>query len=302
MKHALRKLSLLALMAYAVPLAALAPADIARLEQEVRAAIADRDYLLAQDLLARLEGAGARATAQPLRTQLAQALEKKAIGQMELERLYNRLAEREIKPLRRLRQELEGQVKRLKEENQRIVAEHDKLQKQLNANNQYLNEITRDIDEMQAERDSAIKARDQVQKQLQDITKERDELLDEYANRIEQLDKAKKQIADLQRDLKRAREETGVQQRKASSLQVQIKELEDELQEINKRSATWVNELTQNKNEVARLQDVVNRLNKQTEVVRSRLREALNDARSQASDTLKYTTLNAAIGGIVDNL
>lgn len=173
MKHALRTLSLLALMAHAVPLAALAPADVARLEQEVRAAITAGDYLIAQDLIARLEGAGARATAQPLMVQLSKALEKRAIGAAELERQYRNLEARELKPLRRLRQELEARVKQLESDLTRArdfgYQQRDKvdaLQRQFNSLEQKAqteidrlkklnNEVTRKLDLEQNQREQA---------------------------------------------------------------------------------------------------------------------------------------------------
>lgn len=206
MKHALRTLSLLALMAHAVPLAALAPADIARLEQEVRAAITAEDFLIAQDLIARLEGAGARATAQPLMVQLSKALEKRAIGAAELQRQYRNLEARELKPLRRLRQELEARVKQLEADLTRArdfgYQQRDKvdaLQRQFNTLEQKAQNTSNELAAEQNQREQIETAYKKLREQFIKLQKQA-EADSKYANQAtEQMEKLDKQIVDLTR-------------------------------------------------------------------------------------------------------
>lgn len=204
MKHALRTLSLLALMAHAVPLAALAPADVARLEQEVRAAITAGDYLIAQDLIARLEGAGARATAQPLMVQLSKALEKRAIGAAELERQYRNLEARELVPLRRLRVELENQVGRLKKDLEVSRKFGQEQQEKVGAAGRRIRTLEKQLEVEQNQREQAETAYNDLrakftssEKNLRDLIKERDELLDDNANKIDRVADLEQQVKDL---------------------------------------------------------------------------------------------------------
>jgi len=240
MKHALRKLSLLALMAYAAPLAALAPADVARLEQEVRAAIMAEDYLIAQDLIARLEGAGARATAQPLRTQLSKALEKRALRIADFERQYNNLAERELKPLRRLRQELEDQVKQLKADltrardfgNQQrdkvdvLQREINKIEETVRKREKTLKDEVIRLEKLADQRDLDARAeqdqREQVEAQNVDLKRELDDLKRDASQMTKRNADLEKQNADLIQQNKDLTDNIGTLQRKAQQFQNQV--------------------------------------------------------------------------------
>ncbi len=239
MKHALRTLSLLALMAHAVPLAALAPADIARLEQEVRAAITAEDFLIAQDLIARLEGAGARATAQPLMVQLSKALEKRAIGAAELQRQYRNLEARELKPLRRLRQELEARVKQLEADLTRArdfgYQQRDKvdaLQRQFNTLEQKAQNTSNKLAEAQNQREQIKTAYKELTEKFVKLQQQA-EADRGYANQATQeMEKLDKQIADLEQRNKELTDNVTTLQKKAQQAQSQeiaIKQLQEQV-------------------------------------------------------------------------
>jgi chromosome segregation ATPase len=251
MKHTLRTLSLLALMAHAVPLAALAPADIARLEQEVRAAITAEDFLIAQDLIARLEGAGARATAQPLMVQLSKALEKRAIGAAELQRQYRNLEARELKPLRRLRQELEARVKQLESDLTRArdfgYQQRDKvdaLQRQFNSLEQKAQNISNELAAEQNQREQAETAFIELQKKAanQEIkTKQLEEQLRLKQDALNDLTAKFSRVETNLRDLTKERNE--ILDKYAESLE-KITKLEAENSKLKKENELLIEKAT----------------------------------------------------------
>ncbi len=335
MKHALRTLSLLALMAHAVPLAALAPADVARLEQEVRAAITAGDYLIAQDLIARLEGAGARATAQPLMVQLSKALEKRAIGAAELERQYRNLDAWELKPLRRLRQELEARVKQLESDLTRArdfgYQQRDKvdaLQRQFNSLEQKAQNISNELAAEQNQREQAETAFIELQKKAanQEIkTKQLEEQLRLKQDALNDLTAKFSRIETNLRDLtkerdglkKRNSELQAEQQTKIDAATKKLNERIAQLQVEKENEVEAANQLLSQKRadfdavkeqlrvaeeEQTRLEELTEKLNKLVGDITAQLRSALADAAAQGTLQGQYRELDTRVREIIDRI
>ncbi|BDC35143.1 hypothetical protein Noda2021_11010 [Candidatus Dependentiae bacterium Noda2021] len=222
MKKVITKLSLIALMAHGVPLVALAPADVSRLEQQVRTALAAEDVIQARLLIDQLEGAGARSVAQPLRTQLESALKKQAINESAFERLYRNVADREKKQLERARAELQNQLQNVKADllrareeagvQQRGVSDvRVALKKQEEANLR----LQSDLRKVQAERDAYQNRVNDLEAGNQDFQRQLDaarkqlKANQDYINQANQdtdaiekdLEAARKEIADLQQQV-----------------------------------------------------------------------------------------------------